>query len=795
MNDPRPARESIAVRVVRSVLTHRSAERDDLAMLALTVLVVPLTWWALLGWSWPLGVFGYDDVTLPGLLAIREMVERGGGWSSLVYIPDILGGAKGANVNGWFPLYSLGAAAGLSPIGVWVVSGFVVHALLAFLGCRAAADLTLAWSNQHRGLAPIEWIAVIWLCAFAPALGWRFGVGHPALIVGLLPFAAVLALLVASAVGRQTIVLVGVTTGALVLGLLHTGQQLIVYAAVFGAPLLLGVWVSLGASWRRLASPALVSAGALALALPALWGILAQGRSSDSPRAVGSTTVTYSLLTATLSDWLGSVPWMLPSFAPEMRSAYAHEINYPVGPLVLLLVLVPLCRARALGVGLGVSLVAIIGFSMDWTPVSHLLLTIPALQVFRVPARAALVWLWVVPIVATAALVHRDTNGSTTGHLRWAVWSLALTVPAYTLLLLLPSLVRELGALALVVIVAVVLLRGRPRVPVPLVLVVLGLASVAEFDNRLPVERPNPQPVFATADGIGAAVRTAVPQLGTSSLSRVRLDFEVPVLQVNTAFAAGLSALDGYAVPTRRFSALVYGLHDFPHNPTGNLFGLPVEDRAFRVLHQLYNVTHRVTSGSSPGVLVVTPLGPTAGPAWFSASVSRVEDLASLVHELRTAGQTLHARVRQVLWQNAADPLAARAIMPPTLDGRCRDATVRAVRAPRHAAEIVADIETAADCPLTFAMNFTEDLRATAVRADGRQMAIAVVPGYGSLATVLVPAGSTAIRIRGEPPALPWSVGWVTLGVGCCAGATWLARRDRLCAFGPDGESAADPRR
>ena len=50
----------------------------------------------------------------------------------------------------------------------------------------------------------IERVAVIWLCTFAPALGWRFGVGHPALVIGLLPFAATFTLVAASATGRAT---------------------------------------------------------------------------------------------------------------------------------------------------------------------------------------------------------------------------------------------------------------------------------------------------------------------------------------------------------------------------------------------------------------------------------------------------------------------------------------------------------------------------------------------------------------------------------------------------------------
>src|SRR3989454_116847 len=227
-----------------------SRERDDLATLAVAVLVTPLTWWLFLGWSWPLSIFGYDDLTLPGLLAIREMVESGQGWSSLVYRPDLLGGVKVAYVNGQFPLYTLGARLGLPPVGVSVFSAFVVQALLGFLGCRAAADLALVWSGGTRSFTLLERVAVVWLCAFAPVWGWRFGVGHPAVLIGMLAFAAALTLVIATAARTPTLTLVAACTAPLVLGLLHTGQQLLVYGVVFGGPLLLCAWISLGGAWR-----------------------------------------------------------------------------------------------------------------------------------------------------------------------------------------------------------------------------------------------------------------------------------------------------------------------------------------------------------------------------------------------------------------------------------------------------------------------------------------------------------------------------------------------------------------
>jgi hypothetical protein len=131
--------------------------------------------------------------------------------------------------------------------------------------------------------------------------------------------------------------------------------------------------------------------------------------------------------------------------------------------------------------------------------------------------------------------------------------------------------------------------------------------------------------------------------------------------------------------------------------------------------------------------------------------------------------------VREVLWRNAADPLAASAPLPSTLDARCRDARVTAVHAPRRGQEIVAEVSTAATCPLTLAMNFSEDLRALTTLANGSRVDAPLFPGYGTLATVLVPSGATVVSVRAEPVRLPWAFASVALGLTCAAVAAWLA--------------------
>jgi hypothetical protein len=76
-------------------------------------------------------------------------------------------------IVGPFPLFPVLAAISLTPTTISVWSAFTVQALLGFLGCRAAADLTMVAGGTPRALTPIGRLGVIWLCAFTPALAWR----------------------------------------------------------------------------------------------------------------------------------------------------------------------------------------------------------------------------------------------------------------------------------------------------------------------------------------------------------------------------------------------------------------------------------------------------------------------------------------------------------------------------------------------------------------------------------------------------------------------------------------------
>ena len=225
----------------------------------------------LLGWRPPLATFGYDGLAA-FLLPAAELARASGDWDSVLWRAHILGGVALRDTIGPFPPLAWLARLGLGPTSMLNGSAFLLQAVIAFLSLRAATDLAHGWLGSRPRLGWLLRLAAVWLCGFAPVLGWRLSNGHQTLIAGMLPFFSAVSLLAAAAVGSGSVVLTLVAAGAAACGLLFTGHQMVLYGAVFGGPILLGLWLASGrrvALWLR---PALALLGAFLIALPSLWG-------------------------------------------------------------------------------------------------------------------------------------------------------------------------------------------------------------------------------------------------------------------------------------------------------------------------------------------------------------------------------------------------------------------------------------------------------------------------------------------------------------------------------------------
>ena len=734
-------------------------------MLATTVAVVPLTW-LLIGWRWPQSVSGHDGLANL-LVLLQALTGEKGEWSRLAYRADFLGGMKARDAVGPFPVFSLLARRDFSPTTILDLTTFLLQVVIAFLGVRAASSLAAAWSGLEARPRLLLRLAGIWACAFAPVLGWKIGAGHQTLVTGMLPFLAAFALVVAGGSGTASATLTLVAAAALTGGVLFTGHQMVLYGAIFGAPILLGAWWALGGRPRDLLLPATLVVGAGLLAMPALWGVLAHAFGTDSLRAMHGMRITYSYPTAHPLDWLTSLLWARDVLRPSQPQILHHEINNPVGPMLLLLALVPWRRARALAGGLATSAAVALLFSLNAHPFSDTLLAIlPPLGTFRVPTRAILPALFVLPILALAGvLLERDRP-----RVRPVLTGLGAAA-----LYLVPALVRELAGWTLATAAAF-----RPRrlgrlasIPAAATFFLLAAGGLAAFRERAVSFDvfPDGDALLARARHIGGAALAAQPAL-RSPLVRVSASFEWPELLSNTALAAGLSSLDGYYFPQRRLVELMCAARGQGYQPNSLLLRFPAERPSSRALFQLYDVAWRLDESGA-----VRPLMPTAGPAWFSSRVIRVESFATLGHQLVSLRDDLAAQARRTAWLVDTDPMVGRAGLPSAVDARCADARVDGVDAAGGATIAIAHVTSPADCPLTFAVNYAETLEATARMEADRFRAATVFPSYGALAGVWVPRGASEVRLTAQVPRPPLAPLWPALGAALLAWQTMYSPR------------------
>jgi hypothetical protein len=233
----------------------------------------------------------------------------------------------------------------------------------------------------------------------------------------------------------------------------------------------------------------------------------------------------------------------------------------------------------------------------------------------------------------------------------------------------------------------------------------------------------------------------------------VTLAFDFPELGPNTAFASGLSSLDAYSFPPRRFVQLYWALRGEKYEPSSVLLRSPSAASWAPALYQLFNVAWLVEAARDQK-LTVRPLAVTAGSAWFSAGIRRVATIEALAKELLAEGPGLGARAHEILWLVEDDSRVPRSV-PAGFDPACASARVERLDAVRARPWVEVAFDSPGDCPLTLAMNYAETLQAS-VAVDSRTSSAIVFPAYGTLAAVIVPRGSGTVRIaeRGQAVAV-----------------------------------------
>jgi len=737
-----------------------SNNRQQIILLFSLFLLIPLTWISFLGWL-PGKLIPQRDYLELTLIYQREFSRVMGDWTQLLYWPGLGGGVKVHDVTGSLPIAQLMAYLQIDPVTAANVQAMFIQTLFAYLCTCCAMRLPQILSGNLERQPDYTLVLAGLMFAFLPIIAWRIPHGHDSIIIGLFTLLCFLTLLLDEITEKRSLLTLFICVLTLCHTLPYNSFQLIHYSVLFGAPIVLGIlFAPTGRpllkriQWTLL--PVIVFFAALLISIPKLYGILANGLGDEASRAVG-THVVYSYTVATWQDWLTSLPWSADFLPDTRRESLYHEINYPLGPLVLLLLLakpgMPFFRILS---GLTISLLMALVLSVNIQPLSTFMIdSIPLLESFRVPARAILPFVVVTSVLGIAALFDlasrpdpkpNSPHDSPNDSPRYSgKWPYLLGVPfAVIVSALNESAINEM----LLILIAGLLFLYHRRLPRAAFLIVFALftgAAIAAFKERAHVPLANPI-TDATIAPIRDSIHKDTPAL-KFPLNRVQTDLGTQVIGLNSHFFWDISSLASYWFPPERYSRLVMALEGLPYRPTHSLFLNQPSARGFDALNRLFNVGWELTLENDK--YRIKTFGAPYGAAWLANSISRYEtwealssalienrdsqELVLLSTDLKTQGVGSAASNCQVL--------QAAEIKPSDFPYRI-------------------ELAVKGECYLTVSMNYTDILHTT--DQEGRRLR--TFPAYGTLLGIVVDADVRTVWVEPKPTMIPGSSGFQIAG-------------------------------
>lgn len=739
-----------------------NTEKEDLSLLSLCLIIVIFTWMIFFGWRLTQFVAG-GDALLFEYYFLAELFNVQGDWTRLIYRANVIGGIHVHDVLGTFPIHQFLGWLGVGPQAGLNFSVFFVQVLYTFISIKIVLSLSEIWKGQKIVLSFLSRIALIWIFAFAPVLEWRLIYGHEIFFAGLFLYLCLLAMFVALQANQWTLTFLALCIIALMSAFPSYSQQMVIYGLIFGFPILWVFFISFlkkSSSWKTLFIPLFCILGSIAVSMPKLAGMLQQVFSSDATRTFSGHSIIYSTTTATLRDWLSSIPWSYELISTGRKAFLHHETNYPFGPF-LFLVLLSWKKSKGLLIAMFLSACLAILFSMNLSPISDGLPQLfPILHGFRVPARAILPFAVILPIIALSILLvhvpdtHKQKRISFFGCIAFAL-----------ILWLVPAFFREILSWSVALTLILLIKKQRPlkNLSFGVVVILFAVVTLASFQQRL-LPFQSKKDIIENPQHIKKIIYKAKPEL-KMPLNRVLL---LDWIKPNQHLDYGLSSINGYSLPTRRFGELIYALANQPYDTTINNFNFRLNEPWFPVLQKLYNICCLIAVKNKK--IYMKDLKSSLGPAWFSQQIVPVKDLKELSHHLMQHRTMLKLRLKQMVWVDREDPKikSVSSQLWPQLKRRslkCEDAKIVSTHTKLGGQQVELQVENSDLCPLTLSMNYSSNLKAQGMDAHGKTQNLTVFPAYGALTGVLVPKGAEHIFISAQAFVPGWAKGLFYLGI------------------------------
>ncbi len=361
----------------------------------------------------------------------------------------------------------------------------------------------------------------------------------------------------------------------------------------------------------------LLTSGCFLLCFYFFYGMYAMLQSGDLSRSLHQNDVTFSFFDGHWRDWWTSLFFSSHLVTYQRKRQILNEINYPLGPLIILILglfLLPakmqrpksLLHPKLLGLIIGLWWGGMILFCQDVNPISSWILKyIPFAASFRIPQRTCFIACYVMQIVGCFVLYRLWPNGDGQNsqlfrHQRVYYWLLflLLIISAFWISSAYLELCLDLLTLLLVFLLGLknfypltLLKKISPlffRLTALTLLTALAWQGFNERTNHRYFLAAKLRQIQHTGDKVKSFLQTK--KSNTYPLERVYFDLRQAQVFANLGEFTQLNGLDGYTLPLRRFAQLA--TDDQYMTYTSIRFNQPSDDVIYQ--NELYAINYHI---------------------------------------------------------------------------------------------------------------------------------------------------------------------------------------------------------
>jgi hypothetical protein len=261
----------------------------------------------------------------------------------------------------------------------------------------------------------------------------------------------------------------------------------------------------------------------------------------------------------------------------------------------------------------------------------------------------------------------------------------------------------------------------------------LAIAEMIAFNERL-------LPYRNTADVIPpiSNIRNGIEKSGiqfSNSLNRSVFDLDINLVGVNQGALVGISTLEGYASPLRRFNELFFYTHN--HEPVAAAmyfrdFG--IGSPTFEIFGKLYNIQNIFALQQNK----IYPNPNAFGPVWISKNYILVDNFFTLSQKFKES----LTKETAYLFRGDFDKFK-----PELSNLNCSSSQIDATETQLAGQIIKIKLKTEGLCLLTVSTNFSRPINITGLHKSGDQIKINAFPIYGALTGMVIPEKVMEIKL------------------------------------------------